>query len=151
MVQPSSIVGNNLIMKRSVPSTERTVSERKALGRRVKLFYRRFNVEAWEACYRLIDPKLTQNGKVELAVYSERMRAFKTVYGSVKPWLTRLSLHLDASPHQRDTRPFAYVYLIWQDEAHEFHMFRDRWVKENAHWYTRVVGLVANRQTTHSL
>jgi len=83
---------------------------------------------------------------VELATYAERMRVFKEAYGSVKPWWTRLSLHLDAATKQRDKRPFAYVYLVWQDDAHGFHMFRERWIKDNGRWFTRVVGLVPNRQ-----
>jgi hypothetical protein len=74
------------------------------------------------------------------------MRAFKNVYGSVNLWLTRLSLHLEAASGQRDKRPFAYVYVIWQDAAHGFHMFRERWINDNGRWFTRVVGLVANKQ-----
>jgi hypothetical protein len=83
---------------------------------------------------------------VDLAAYSERMRVFKNVYGRVSLWFVRLSLHLAASPSQRDKRPFAYAYVIWQDEAHGFHMFRERWIKEGDRWYTRVVGLVPNKQ-----
>src|SRR5438094_401994 len=109
-------------MKRSVQSPRNVDTEREALRRHVKQFYLRFNEESWEDCYSLIDPKLTEQGRVERTAYAERMRAFKNVYGSVKPWLTRLSLHLDASANQRDKRAFAYVYVIWQDNAHEFHM-----------------------------
>jgi hypothetical protein len=76
------------------------------------------------------------------------MQAFKNTYGSVNLWFTRLSLHLDASSNQRDKRPFAYVYLVWQDDAHGFHMFRERWIKDSGRWFTRVVGLVPNRQET---
>jgi hypothetical protein len=32
------------------------------------------------------------------------------------------------------------------DELYEFHMFRERWVLESGHWFTRVVGLVPNRK-----
>jgi hypothetical protein len=126
--------------------SKRNRTEREKLRRREKQFYLRFNAENWEYRYSLIDPQLTKDGKVGLATYSERMRAFKKSYGSVKLWMTRLSLHLDAGRKQRDKRPFAYVYLIWQDDAHRFHMFRERWIQDKRRWFTRVVGLVPNTQ-----
>jgi len=150
MVQSPSVVWNNLIMKRSDQPSQRNGSERETLRRRVKHFYARFNEEDWVDCFSLIDPQLRQQGKVELATYSERLRSFKNVYGNVKLWLTRLSLHLHASSSQRDQRPFAYVYVIWQDDAHGYHMFRERWIKDNGRWFTRVVGLVPNRQESGS-
>jgi hypothetical protein len=145
MVQSPSILGDDLIMKRTIDTTNRGATERKALRRRVKQFYRRFNEADWEGCFTLIDPQLTQAGKVKLDTYSERMQNFKDAYGSVKPWYTRLSLHLDATSKQGDRRPFAYVYLIWQDDTHAFHLFRERWIKEDDLWFTRVLGLVPNR------
>ena len=69
-------------MKRSVRSIQREGSEREALRRRVKQFYLRFNEENWQDCYSLIDPRLTQQGKVELAAYSERMRTSRTCMGA---------------------------------------------------------------------
>jgi hypothetical protein len=133
-------------MKRAVHTTKRDAAVREALRRRVKQFYRRFNKADWAGCHELIDPQLRQQGKVNLDTYSELMQAFKNVYGSVKPWTTRLSLHMEATPKQRDQRPFAYVYVVWQDEVHGFHMFRERWVKDDGWWFTRVMGLVPNRQ-----
>ncbi len=150
MVQPPSLLWNHLMIKRSARLPQREAVERAALRRRVKQFYLRFNEEAWEDCYALIDPQLTQQRKVELVTYSERMRAFKNLYRSVKLWFTRISLHLEATSHQRDKRPFAFVYVIWQDDAHGYHMFQERWVKDDGRWFTRVVGLVPNRQETGS-
>ena len=89
----------------------------------------------------MIDPQLTQQGKVKRATYSELLRTFKDVYGTVKQWLTCLSLHLDPAPKQGDKRPFAYVYVIWKDDTHAFHLFRERWIKEDDQWFTRVAGL----------
>jgi hypothetical protein len=132
-------------MKRTLQSADRETGERAALRRRVKLFYRRLNDADWDGCFGLIDPQLTRERKVQLETYAGLMQTFKDAYGSVKPWSTRLHLHLDASPKQRDQRPFAYAYVVWQDEAHGFHMFRERWVKERGKWFTRVVGLVPNR------
>lgn len=93
----------------------------------------------------MIDPLLTRRGKVKLDAYAELMQAFKDAYGTIKLRWTRLSLHLKAAPKQSDQRPFAYVYLVWQDGAHGFHMFRERWVKNHGQWFTRVVGLVPNK------
>jgi len=107
-----------------------------------------FNQELWESCFSLIDPELREQSKVPLPTYADQLTAFKAAYGKINPWYIRISLHLDASSNKRDTRPFAYVYVIWQDDQHGFHMFRERWVKHSDRWYTRVVGLVPNRQET---
>jgi hypothetical protein len=131
-------------MKRTA-STKRDTTERQSLRKRVKQFYRRFNQARWEDCYALIDPQLTQPGKVKLHTYAELMQAFKDVYGSVKPRWTRLNLHLEGAPKQGDKRPFAYVYVVWQDNAHGFHLFRERWIKDRDDWFTRVAGLVPNK------
>jgi hypothetical protein len=136
---------------RTVKMSPRERAERQALRRRVQQFYRRFNKGAWDECYALIDPKLTGSSKINLDAYVDTMKRFKEVYGTVKPRWTDVRLHLDASPSQRDKRPFAYVYVLWQDEAHEFHMFRERWIQEQSKWFTRVVGLVPYRQPVDSL
>ena len=132
--------------KRTTGTKKRDATKRDALRRRVKQFYARFNDGAWEKCYAMIDPELTRRGKVNLNTYSALMQEFKEVYGSVHPRWTDLSLHLEVTPKQRDRRPFAYVYILWQDDAHRFHMFRERWVLNDGQWFTRVVGLVPNRQ-----
>src|ERR1700730_1856886 len=87
-------------------------SEREALRRRVTNMYRWLNQDSWEKCFSLLDPKLTEQGKVQLADYVRRMSEFKRVYGSVTRWQIKISLHLDASTSKRDKRPFAYVYVI---------------------------------------
>jgi hypothetical protein len=136
--------------KRTIQIRKRETTERQALRRRVQRFYRLFNQGAWEGCFALIDPELTGRGKVKLDSYRELMQVFKDAYGSIKPRWTDLSLHLDATPKQSDKRPFAYVYILWQDGAHEFHMFRERWILYDGKWFTRVVGLIPNRQETDS-
>jgi hypothetical protein len=105
-----------------------------------------FNRGLWDKCFSLIDPRLREEGKVQLPHYSAGLEAFKEVYGTIKPWHVQLSLHLDASSNKQDQRPFAYVYVVWQDEVHGFHMFRERWVKHGGRWFTRVVGLIPNRR-----
>jgi hypothetical protein len=137
-------------MKRTVRITPRETTARQALRRRVDQFYREFNSGNWEKCYSLIDPRLTERQRVKIDRYCELMQVFKAAYGSVNLEWKWLSLHLKGAPKQDDNRPFAYVYVIWQDKEHGFHMFRERWVQDRGQWFTRVVGLVPNRQPTDS-
>jgi hypothetical protein len=108
--------------------------------------YEWFNQGLWEKCFERIDPKLREESKVELPVYVDQLQAFQEAYGTIHPWYIRINLHLDDSSGKPGERPFAYVYVIWQDERHGFHMFRERWVRHADQWFTRVVGLVPNRQ-----
>lgn len=96
----------------------------------------------------MVDPELTRKQRPDRQIYVRELQDFKDVYGIITPWHTRISMYLEASPRQQDKRPFAYVYTVWQDENHGFHMFRERWVFHNGRWYTRVAGLIANRTTT---
>ncbi|MEX0714963.1 MAG: hypothetical protein WD066_00170 [Planctomycetaceae bacterium] len=132
-------------MPRTVSATKSEATERAALRRRVKQFYRRFNEADWDGCFALVDPELTRRRKVNLNAYSERMREFKNAYGDVRLRWIDLSLHLHGAPRQGDARPFAYAYLLWQDDTHQFHLFRERWVKDEGKWFTRVAGLVPDR------
>src|SRR5271168_4827852 len=104
------------------------------LRRRVKRMYDWFKLEQWEKCFSLLDPKLREKSKVELPAYGERMQAFKQVYGTIEPWYVRISLHLDAASNKHDKRPFAYVYVVWQDAIHGFHILTERWVKDSDRW-----------------
>ena len=132
-----------MIRAEQPPQIEAT--ERASLRRRVKQMYERFNQGLWDTCFELLDPKLREKANVESFAYVDSLRSFKNCYGAITPWYIRLSLHLDASANKFDDRPFAYVYVIWQDERHGFHMFKERWVKESGHWFSRVAGLVTNQ------
>ncbi len=136
-------------MRRTVHPKDQ-IAERAALRRRVKRFFNRFNKADWQGCYDMVDPSLIQQGKVQLDAYSGLMSRFQDVYGSITISWTRLSLHPEGAPKQGDPRPFAYVYILWQDETHEFHMFRERWIKDHGQWFTRVVGLVPNKSAVKS-
>ena len=128
-----------------IPSTRhssQTSVERQALRRRVRQMYDWFDEGRWEKCFSLVDPKLREQSRVQFSSYAAGMRAFKEAYGTVHPWMIRISLHLDTSSSPRDKRHFAYVYVIWQDDAKRFHMFQERWVKDSDRWFTRVAGLV---------
>jgi hypothetical protein len=133
-------------MIRAKHSLRIAAAERQALRRRVKQMYDYFNQGLWEKCFSLIDPKISEKSTTEFPPYAERLQEFKEAYGAIRPWYVRISLYLDASTSKRDDRPFAYVYTVWQDDAHGFHMFRERWVRDGNHWFTQVVGLVVNRQ-----
>jgi hypothetical protein len=133
-------------MSRATHPPSREASERQALRRRVKHMYEQFNRGAWEQCFALLDPKLRKASKVALPIYADSLQRFREVYGKINPWYIRISLHLNASANKQDGRAFAYVYMVWQDSAHGFHMFRERWVNEAGRWFSRVVGLVPNRQ-----
>ena len=121
-------------------------ADREALRRRVKRMYDWFNRGLWEKCFSLIDPDLREHSSVELSTYAASLRAFKEAYGTIHPWHIKISPHLGGSSTKPDQRPFAYVYVTWQDQVHGFHMFRERWVKHSERWFTRIVGLVPNRR-----
>jgi hypothetical protein len=133
-------------MSRAAHPPSNETSEREALRRRVKQLYECFNRGLWERCFALIDPRLRSASKVDSADYANSLQAFKETYGAINPWYIRISVHVDSSSNKHDARPFANVYVVWQDAVHGFHMFRERWVKESGRWFTRVVGLVPNRQ-----
>jgi len=100
-------------MRRVTRFAPKEASERAALRRRINRLYEWFNQGAWHKCFSLIDPALREAGKVELPVYEEQLEAFKAVYGTIRPWYVRISLHLGASAGKRPQQPFAYVYIVW--------------------------------------
>lgn len=122
-------------------------SRREALRKRVRQLYEWYNERAWDKCFSLVDPKLRAQARCEKQAYADSLGRFMEFHGKVQPWHLRINLHLDASSNKQDPRPFAYVYLVWQDEACAFHMFRERWVEDGGRWFTRVVGLVANTKS----
>jgi hypothetical protein len=138
-------------MTRQQKVITKPASNRASIRRRVKRFYAAFNTGDWPACFALIDPKLRDGSKIDLSRYSESLSAFKAAYKTINVWYVRISMHMDVSRSKQDARPFAYVYVIWQDDQHAFHMFRERWVKESDRWYTRVVGLVAHKELAKDL
>ena len=125
--------------------TFRKSSERQALHKRVNRMYEFFNKEAWPKCFSLLDPRLRKPKRVEKRPYVESLSLFRKVYGDLQPWYIRISLHLDETASRHDARPFAYVYVVWQDQKHDFHMFRERWVRDSGRWFSRVAGLVPNQ------
>lgn len=131
-------------MKPRVKSTRKVALAKSVLRRRVMRWYDRLNRQRWSDCFALVDPRLTTSGKVRAETYSHSLLSFQNRYGAIHPWHVRISLHLTSSRPSSDPRPFAYVYTVWQDERHEFHMFRERWVQDGDNWFTRVVGLVVN-------
>jgi hypothetical protein len=134
-------------MKKLDVSGKTVVAERASLRRRIRSLYRAYNRADWVRCYAHLDPKLRGKDKVSINDYTESLREFKVRYGVISTWYIRVSLHLDASRNKHDDRPFAYVYILWQDAHNGLHLFRERWVQDSGKWYTRVVGLVAHTQS----
>lgn len=116
------------------------------MRRRILATIRAFNAGNWSLCFESIDPKLRAKGTPQATAHAAQLQAFHAAYGEIEPWHIRISLHLDTSTNKHDSRPFAYVYIVWKDAAKEFHLFRERWVKDSGTWYTRVVGLVPTKQ-----
>jgi hypothetical protein len=114
-----------------------------ALRRRIRQLYQQYNVHAWQACYRFIDPRLRQESRIDPARYAESLADFGQRFGEIRIWHVDLSLHLEPRANKHDTRPFAFAYVFWQDGLKTFHVFRERWILDAGRWYTRVVGLVA--------
>jgi hypothetical protein len=124
------------------PSQDAT--SRQALKRRINRLYKWINEGDLRKCFSLIDPRIRGQQRVQEGPYTQSLQEFKEAYGQIQPWYIRISLHLDGTRNKHDDRPFAYVYILWQDQAHAFHLFRERWVQDCGRWYTRVVGLVVN-------
>src|SRR6267378_1856397 len=116
-------------MAQHMNSVGRNLPDRGTVRRRIKQMYEQFNQGNWEKCFSFLDPTLIQQSTLALPIYAEKMQAFKDVYGIIHPWHIRINLHLDTTSAKQDKRPFAYAYIIWQDEMHGFHMFRERWLK----------------------
>lgn len=131
-------------MKQRLRKSPKEMSARIALRRRVMSWYARFNGEKWDECWGFVDPRLTSAKKVERTPYVASLARFKSRYGAIHTWHVRISLHLTGTRPASDPRPFAYVYAVWQDDRHGFHMFRERWVLDGKKWYTEVAGLVVN-------
>jgi hypothetical protein len=117
---------------------------RSSLRRRIRTFYQWFNLGEWKHCYAFLDPRLRENSKIALASYADSLRAFRQHYGQVNIWHVRINLYTEDRNHKHDNRPFAYVYVFWQDHQKAFHVFREHWVRDGGRWYTRVVGLVVH-------
>src|SRR3712207_3594670 len=92
--------------------------ERTSLRGRVRRFYEHFNRMNWQRCFNSIDPRLRDQGKVDISVYAESLEKFVRHYGKIKIWHIDINLHLNESTRGRDDRDFAYVYIFWQEQHH---------------------------------
>ena len=129
-------------MPRQIGVPQPISTQRDSLRRRVRRWYGHFNHEKWRECFEMVDPDLTLTGKVVQQHYLESLAQFKERYGNIQLWHVRISMHLREPKAVTNQRPFAYVYVVWQDKRHNFHMFRERWVCQGSKWFTRVAGLV---------
>ena len=142
MVQSSPVIAAVLVMtKKLEPKAKRPAADQSALRRRIRSLYEGFGRQEWDRCFAHVDPKLRNESRIDPAHYARSLVEFKNRYGKIDIWFIRASIHAKAKSQDR---PFAYVYVLWQDDRHGLHLFRERWVKESGRWYTRVVGLVAH-------
>jgi hypothetical protein len=121
--------------------------ERSSLRRRVKNFYKHFGQTNWAQCFQFIDPNLREHSKVDFSSYCESLSLFHAYYGPVDILHIRINLYLQVKNAKNEKRDFAYVLVEWKDKKNHCHVFRERWVKENQRWYTRVVGLVTHEES----
>jgi len=128
-------------------TSENAAAQKAALRARVRRFYGTlFAKRSWQKCYEYLDPRLREQGKVDANTYAESLARFADYYGAISIRHIDISLHLDATKNRHDDRAFAYVYVFWQDKRGQFHVFRERWVRDGGDWYTRVVGLVVHER-----
>jgi hypothetical protein len=99
------------------------------------------NAHAYWKCFQFLDPRL-RDGRVDQEKYTTSLDEFRQYYGSVEVISIILDLHLDVEV-KKGPSDFAYVLVVWKDSKKVAHLFRERWVKDEGRWYTRVAGLVA--------
>jgi hypothetical protein len=131
---------------RETSSTDANATERSSLRRRVKNFYKYFGQTNWPQCYQFIDPNLIEHSKVDFSSYCESLSLFHAYYGPIDILHIRINLYLQVKTAKNEKADFAYVFVEWKDKKNHFHVFRERWVKVNRRWYTRVVGLVTHEK-----
>lgn len=118
--------------------------QRARLRQRIRRFYKDFNEGRWERCYKALDPRLREQARVDPGSYAESLHRFAERYAPLRIEYLRLNLYPKVKGNPRADRDFAFVVILWQDRENQFHLFRERWVKEGRNWFTRVVGLVVH-------
>lgn len=132
-------------MKRTTTQAKITAADRNTLRRRIRRLYAALNRAEWGRCFEMLDPHLSLEGRVQRSVYAKQLEEFRNRYGSISPQWMRLQIVPEGAARQGDPRPFALVIVLWQDAHGEFHLFRERWVKHQGRWYTRVAGLIGHK------
>ena len=89
-----------------------------------------FDNEGWEKCFSLVDPRLRES-KVQLRRIG-RHASLQTCLRNCTSLDDQDKPHLDESLARQDKRQFAYVYVVWPDDEHRFHMFQERWSRNPA-------------------
>jgi hypothetical protein len=117
---------------------------RKKLRARIKGFYDHLNKMEWESCYQFLDPALRADG-IDNETYVRSLTSFFHHFGPITIKLAELNLFLGVKNKGFGNRDFAYGLLVWHDKRHEPHLLKERWVKADGNWYTRMSGLVVNQ------
>ena len=118
------------------------------LRKRIKRFYENLNGKKWEACLKMVDPKLRETDCVDRDKYFKSLSSFFQGFGPIAITSLQVSLHLhvtNINPKNKkfDDRAFAYGTIEFTDRYHGTHHVKERWIKgTDDRWYSRMVGLV---------
>ncbi|MBI3465464.1 MAG: hypothetical protein HY000_20770 [Planctomycetes bacterium] len=118
--------------------------DKRRLRDRIKKFYVLLNEQNWESCFKLIDPKLRDAGKVAFDSYAATLSAFFGAFGPLEDVsVSDLKLYSDVKSKLYGDRDFAYGCVVCKDREHHPQRLEERWVKAtDGRWYTLMVGLV---------
>lgn len=115
--------------------------DQRRLRRRVFNYFRALSAGQVHKCFEYVDPALKSENKVSEESYTESLERFKNFYQTIDVASIREMMIPPGS--KRDPRAFAYVVVFWLDGKNQPHVFRERWVKQDDDWFTRVLGYVA--------
>jgi hypothetical protein len=114
----------------------------KQIKQRIRRFYGLFNAAKWSSCYRMVDPALRE--KLDFTSYSKSLADFRRYYGAICiVKAAKLKVHTNVNGGGYGGRDFASGVLIWLDNSDQPHVFKERWIRDGDHWYTRMAGLVS--------
>ncbi|HEX5444034.1 MAG TPA: hypothetical protein VFW87_09410 [Pirellulales bacterium] len=119
------------------------VEEQDRLSDRIRQLYSLLNDRKFEECFKIVDPRLRNAGKITFEVYANSLSHFIQKYGPLHLMrIDGLKLFIDANVKNED-RGFAYALVVAHDKNGRPMQLRERWVKEaDGSWYTRKLGLV---------
>jgi hypothetical protein len=130
--------------------------EKLSLSQRVGAFYRFLNREKFDRCLQYLDPVIQHPG-FDSQVYQDQLSQFAKRYGPVTikirsyRFVSGQKVNTDrAMTSIEQKRDFAYVLLSWIDRDGILHEFRERWVKFEGKWYTRVAGVITPESCSDS-
>ena len=122
------------------------LSLRSSLKKRVRNFFKNFNLHNWERCYQYLDPMLRAHARITPEQYASSLKLFEKHYGTIEIHYMNANLYREVKTKKSQIGSFAYVVILWKDKWNSYHLFRERWVEDANIWYTRVVGYVIHEK-----